>query len=87
MTMMNFKSERLNKKGTERRLKGMTTYSLLVRSEDKSRGIFEIAIYLLVALSVVVSILQFAQQTSRLPVDESHRPAAIAVADQGSDQS
>ena len=45
MQMMNFKTEQLNKKGTQRRLKSMTTYSLLVRSEDKNRGIFEIAIY------------------------------------------
>lgn len=84
---MNFKTERLNKKGTERRLKDMTTYSLLVRSEDRRRGIFEIAIYLLVAISVVVSIWQFAQQTDRLQLDEQQRPAAIAIADPGPAQS
>jgi len=83
MQMMNFKTKRLNKKGNERRLKGMTTYSMLVRSEERSRGIFEITIYLLAALSVVVSIWQFAQQTGRLQIDEGHQPPAIAVADHG----
>jgi hypothetical protein len=79
--MMNLKMNRLNKKGTERRLSGMTTYSLLVRSEDRSRGILETAIYLLVALSVVVSIWQFAQQTDRLQTDGAPKPPVIAVAD------
>lgn len=83
MQMMNFKTEQLNKKGTQRRLKSMTTYSLLVRSEDKNRGIFEIAIYLMVALSAIASIWQFAQQTDRLQIDDRQTPAAVAKADAG----
>lgn len=78
--MMNLNMNRLNKKGTERRLSGMTTYSLLVRSEDRSRGILEAAIYLLVALSVVVSIWQFAQQTDRLQTETAPTPPVIAGA-------
>ena len=78
--MMNLKVNRLNKKGTERRLSGMTTYSLLIRSEDRNRGILETTIYLLVALSVVVSIWQFAQQTDRLQTDTTPKPPVIAVA-------
>ena len=77
---MNSKTNRLNKKGTERRSSDMTTYSLLVRSEDRSRGILETAIYLLVALSVVISIWQFAQQTDRLQTNGTAKPAVIAVA-------
>lgn len=84
---MNFKIDRLNKKGTQRRLSGMTTYSLLVRSEDRSRGALEIAIYLLVALSTVVSIWQFAQQTDRLQTDLTQKPAVIAAAAAGQAQS
>jgi hypothetical protein len=39
-----------------------TTYRLLVQSEDKNRNILEMAIYGLVALSVLVSIWEFAEQ-------------------------
>jgi hypothetical protein len=40
-----------------------STYSLLVRSEEKKRALFETIVYGLVALSVVVAILQFADQS------------------------
>ncbi len=65
----------------------MTTYSLLVRSEDRNRSILEVAIYLLVALSTIVSIWQFAQQTDRLQTDTTPKPAIIAVASAGDGQS
>jgi hypothetical protein len=39
-----------------------STYALLVRSEDKKRALFETIVYTLVALSVLVAILQFADQ-------------------------
>lgn len=39
-----------------------TTYRLLVQSEDRNRNILEMAIYGLVALSVIVSIWEFAEQ-------------------------
>jgi hypothetical protein len=37
-----------------------STYALLVRSEDKERGLFETCIYTLLVLSAVVGIWQFA---------------------------
>jgi hypothetical protein len=44
-----------------------TTYALLIQSEEKGRGILETAVYALLGLSVVLSILQFVQQPNRLP--------------------
>jgi hypothetical protein len=38
-----------------------STYALLVRSEEKGRGILEILVYAVFALGVVLSIWQFAQ--------------------------
>jgi hypothetical protein len=38
-----------------------STYVLLVRSEEKGRGVLEIAVYAAIILSVVFSIWQFAQ--------------------------
>jgi hypothetical protein len=44
-----------------------STYSLLVGSEEKSRSVFEIAIFAAVILSSVVSIWQVAQQRVTVP--------------------
>ena len=44
-----------------------TTYALLVRSEEKGRGIMETAVYALLGLSAILSILQFVQQPEQLP--------------------
>ena len=44
-----------------------TTYALLVQSEEKGRSIMETAIYALLGLSAILSILQFAQQPGRMP--------------------
>ena len=44
-----------------------TTYALLVRSEEKGRSIMETAVYALLGLSAILSILQFIQQPERLP--------------------
>jgi hypothetical protein len=60
-----------------------STYAMLVRSEEKGRSIFEVAVYALVALSVVLSIWQFAEQSNRLPVGSEQKPAAVAVVDSG----
>ena len=38
-----------------------STYALLVRSEEKGRGLLEALVYTLFILGVVLSILQFAQ--------------------------
>ena len=44
-----------------------STYALLVQSEEKGRSIMETAIYALLGLSAILSILQFVQQPDRLP--------------------
>ena len=60
---------RLYKKGNEIDMKNRSTYALLVQSEEKSRNIMETAMYALFAVSAVISIWQFAQQPSSLPLD------------------
>lgn len=49
-------------------MKKRYTYKLLVQSEEKSRNILETAVYALVAVSVIVSIWQFAEQPNALPL-------------------
>jgi hypothetical protein len=49
-----------------------STYGLLIRSEEKSRGIFEIIAYMLCILSAVISIYQFAQQSTVSPIAVNH---------------
>ena len=49
----------LGKKGD---MKTRTTYRLLVQSEEKSKNLLELAVYGLVALSVILTIWQFAEQ-------------------------
>ena len=44
-----------------------TTYALLVRSEEKGRSIMETAVYALMGLSAILSILQFVEQSERMP--------------------
>jgi hypothetical protein len=46
-----------------------STYTLLVRSEEKNRGILEIALYAIFALSALAAIWQFVQQPNALPLD------------------
>ena len=46
-----------------------TTYTLLVRSEEKSRDLLEAAVYAMCILSAIVAIWQFLEQSSRLSVD------------------
>ena len=47
-----------------------TSYTLLVRSEEKEKGrsIMETIIYALLGLSVVISIFQFAHEQDQLPM-------------------
>ena len=47
-----------------------TSYTLLVRSEEKEKGrsIMETVIYALLGLSVVISIFQFAHEQDQLPM-------------------
>ena len=57
------KQNTLSAKGFE------STYALLVRSEEKERGIFEGVAYLVFILSAVFSIWRVAQQPVELPKD------------------
>jgi hypothetical protein len=64
----------LDKMRTRGRLKIMnneaqSTYGLLVRSEEKCRGIMETVVYALFGLSAIISIWQFGAQPSPLPID------------------
>ena len=45
-----------------------STYSLLVRSEEKKRAVFETIIYCLIIVSAVAAIVQFAAQPDPLPI-------------------
>lgn len=53
----------LSKEGFE------STYALLVRSEEKERGMFEDMAYLVFILSAIFSIWHVAQQPVELPKD------------------
>jgi len=44
-----------------------STYALLIRSEEKSRNLFEVAIYPLLSLGPLIAIWQFAQQPVNIP--------------------
>lgn len=48
-----------------------TSYALLMRSEEKGRGLAETGVYALLLLSAIISILQFAQQSRSLPMAET----------------
>jgi hypothetical protein len=49
-----------------------STYALIVRSEEKERGIFEGAVYFAVVLSALFSIWQVARQPILLPLTSVH---------------
>jgi hypothetical protein len=44
-----------------------STYALLIRSEEKGRNVFEVAIYPLLMLGPLIAIWQFAQQPINIP--------------------
>ena len=50
-------------------MNSQTTYTLLVRSEEKSRDLLEAAVYAMCILSAIVAMWQFVEQSSRLSVD------------------
>lgn len=54
-----------------------STYALLVRSEEKERGLLETIAYGLFILSAVAAIWQFAQQPINLPLDAMPRTASV----------
>ncbi|HEX7518250.1 MAG TPA: hypothetical protein VF345_13305 [Chthoniobacterales bacterium] len=53
-----------------------STYALLVRSEEKERGLLETIAYGLFILSAAAAIWQFAQQPVNLPLDAMPRTAS-----------
>jgi len=63
-----------------------STYALLVRSEEKGRGVLETVLYVAFILSAVLSIWQFTQQPVKIPAAglehcmacETPRPQAIS---------
>ena len=58
-------------------MKRKTTYRLLVQSEEKGKNLLEVTIYGLVALSVMLTIWQFAEQPLQI-TQTPQRPAAEA---------
>jgi hypothetical protein len=54
-------------------MKNKYTYKLLVESEERNKNIMEIALYGLVALSALISIWQFAEQPSAVPLQQVGR--------------
>ena len=44
-----------------------STYALLVRSEEKGRGVLETVLYIILILSAVFTISQFANHSVRIP--------------------
>ena len=61
-------------------MKTQHTYSLLVNSEEKSRSIFETAVYGLVVASMAFSAFAFATQSVTLPGKAKTNGAAVEMA-------
>ena len=49
-----------------------STYALLMRSEEKERGILEIIVFALIILCAIVSLFQFAGQSVAFPISAVH---------------
>jgi len=56
-----------------------STYAMLVRSEEKERGIFETFVYSLLVLSAVIGIWQFAHLRIPSPFANTERTPASQV--------
>ena len=56
-----------------------STYNLLVRSEEKGRGVLEIAVFAASILSVVFTIYQFAQTPITSPAPGSKACVACQI--------
>lgn len=61
-------------------MKTQNTYSLLVNSEEKSRSIFETAVYGLVVASMAFSAFAFASQSVTLPGKAKSNGTAVELA-------
>ena len=65
-------------------MKTQSTYSLLVKSQETGRSIFETAVNALIVLSAVLAISQFAVQSVVVPTiaaADSTAPVLVAKAD------
>jgi hypothetical protein len=58
-----------------------STYALLIRSEEKSRGVFETVAYTTVVFSAIFAIGQFAQHPVKIPAAGLQPGLAVAVED------
>ena len=61
-----------------------STYALLVRSEERSRGILETVLYAFFILSAIVSIWQFAQQPVLISAHGLTSHATVTAVDETS---
>ena len=60
-----------------------STYALIVRSEDTGRSRMETLVYVVLILTAVLSIVQFAIQTRGLSTERIVRKATAAITAQG----
>ena len=60
-----------------------STYALLVRSEEKSRGVLEIILYALFIFSALVPLWQLAQQPVKVPAAGIQPVRSVACIDAG----
>ena len=60
-------------------MKTQSTYSLLVKSQETGRTIFEAAVNALIVLSTVVAIVQFASQSVIVPVQTAADSTSSAL--------
>ena len=58
-----------------------STYALLIRSEEKSRNVMEMAICPILILGAVIAIWQFAQQPVNIPPAGLHAAGCVACGD------
>ena len=59
-----------------------STYALLIRSEEKSRNVIEMAIYPILILGAVIAICQFAQQPVNIPSTGLKRADCVVCVDE-----
>jgi len=57
-----------------------STYALLIRSEEKSRNLFEIAVYPLLSIGATIAIWQFVLQAVELPVRDAKAGTRVTSA-------
>jgi hypothetical protein len=77
--LSHFRQKRKVAASTEQRIKSsmnnQTTYTLLVRSEEKGRSILETVVYALCIVSAIVAIWQFVEQSAPPSFEGSDLPA------------